>query len=315
MLLNDLNIKYLTLYTGEKGYHNCYCKCPCCTQKNLNQDYQGKIEQVEKLLAKFKNLKQLYILGNPDPLKDATFCNQVSKLALKKNINLCYSTSGVGGITKINQLISGLNKDKIDYISFSIDSIEPNKMSMLKGINYPFTKVIETIKWLLKNNYKIKIQPTLWSSNYQETYDLIAYFANLGVTKFTFHIGSNETDSFQTHTHLTLTEMQEVFKMITKASSKYQVQITCPVIYSDCFNDLNKWYCMQPEKCQELLAYLKKDGVYVTNVPIIAEIDTSYLYNINSNIDLKELPKANTCPISSQTAKTKTLCRYVKRIW
>ena len=145
-------VKFITLYTGTKGYHNCYCKCPCCTQKNINDNYQGQIEQIEELFNKFKSIKQMYILGNPDPLVDVNFCNEVSKLSILKGANVCYSTSGVGGLARIKQLIQGIDIQKIDYISFSIDSINPQKMSMLKGINYPFNSVIEAINWLIKNN-------------------------------------------------------------------------------------------------------------------------------------------------------------------
>lgn len=309
-------VKFITLYTGTKGYHNCYCKCPCCTQKNINDNYQGQIEQIEELFNKFKSIKQMYILGNPDPLVDVNFCNEVSKLSILKGANVCYSTSGVGGLTRIKQLIQGIDIPKIDYISFSIDSINPQKMSMLKGINYPFNSVIEAINWLIKNNYPVKIQPTLWSANYQEAFNIIEYFANLGVKLFTFHIGSNETAIYDTHHHLTEEQVKYAHLLMEKAFLKYHVNITCPIIYPSCGNnDLNKWYCMQPEKCENLLVFLKEDGVYVTNVPIISEIDDSYLYNINKPIMLKQLDQDDICPISNSTAKTKTLCRYVKKNW
>ena len=51
-------VKFITLYTGTKGYHNCYCKCPCCTQKNINDNYQGQIEQIEELFNKFKEFSK-----------------------------------------------------------------------------------------------------------------------------------------------------------------------------------------------------------------------------------------------------------------
>lgn len=309
-------VHFITLYTGTNGYHNCYCKCPCCTQRNINDVYQGKIEQVEELFNRFKNIKQMYILGNPDTLVDVKFCNETSKLSVSKGTNVCYSTSGVGGLNRIKQLIDEIDLNKIDYISYSIDSVIPKKMSMLKGIDYPFNSVIEAIDWLVKNNYPVKIQPTLWSSNYQETFNIIEYFANLGVNLFTFHIGSNETATFDTHNHLTEEQVKHVHSLMEKAYSKYHVNITCPIIYPSCGdNDLNKWYCMQPEKCENLLAFLQKDGVYVTNVPMVSEIDSKFMYNIQNPIMLHQFKQDDVCPISDYTAKTKTLCRYVKKNW
>ena len=314
--LNNDSVNYITLYTGTKGYHNCYCKCPCCTQKNVNDTYQGKIEQIHELLDKFKNIKQMYLLGNPDALVDASFCNAVSKVSIDKGANVCYSTSGVGGLGKVEQLLQDIPSQNVDYVSFSIDSLDQKKMSILKGINYPWDSVMEAINWLIKNNYPVKIQPTLWSSNYQDVYKIMEYFSNLGVNLFSFHIGSNETDIFNTHKHLTEEEMKYVHEEITKAVSKYHVKASCPVIYPSVYqNDPSKWYCMQPEKCRELQVVLRENGIYVTNVPIISELNEKYFYNINEPIDLKQIPKDDVCPIHEETAKTKTLCRYVKRNW
>ena len=314
--LNKDKVEAITLYTGTKGYHNCYCKCPCCTQRNINDSYQGSISQIEELLNNFPYLKQLYILGNPDPLVDATFCNQASKTAIAKNINVCYSTSGVGGIQRLKQLIEGINPSFVDYISFSMDTTSKEKMSALKGINYPYDKVIEEIKWAIKNNYLVKIQPTLWSSNYMDTYKIIEYFANLGINLFTFHIGSNETNTTNNNLHLTESEVKYVHELIEKAVSKYNVQVTCPVIYpSRAENDQNKWYCMNPSKCRELLVFLRENGIYVTNVPILSEIDEKYCYSLDQPVFLNELEHDEVCPASNDTAKTKTLCRYVKRKW
>ena len=314
MILDNKQIKYITLYTGTKGYHNCYCKCPCCTQRNVNEIYQGTKEQTEELLSKFANLEQLYILGNPDPLVDNTFCNETSKMAIKKDINVCYSTSGVGGIKKMEKLIEGVDSSRVDYISFSIDSIDKEKMSYLKGINYPFDEVIKTIKWLQDRNYKIKIQPTLWSCNYQEAYQIIEYFANMGVDWFTFHIGSNETNVLDTHTHLNLEQMKKVHELLERAS-KLKVKISCPTIYKELnYDDSKKWYCMNINNCNSLLAFFS-DNIYVTTLPILATPDSKYLRKLSDNMEVEELESCDICPASSMAAKQKTMCRYVKKNW
>ena len=94
------------------------------------------------------------------------------------------------------------------------------------------------------------------------------------------------------------------------------MQVTCPVIYPSCGeNDQNKWYCMNPSKCRELLVFLRENGIYVTNVPILSEIDEKYCYSLDQPIFLNELEHDEVCPASNDTAKTKTLCRYVKRKW
>ena len=185
----DINkVKLIALYTGDKGYAHCPCKCPCCSQKGVGGNYQGDISQVKKLLECFTGLKQLYFFGNPDPVVDPEFCNQASKFAIERGINVCYSTSGIGGITTLKRLLKDIPPEKVDYISFSIDTVNAEKMNMLKGIPFPWERAIEGIAWAILNGYNVKIQPTLWSSNYMDAYSIIDYVSNMGVEKFSFHV-------------------------------------------------------------------------------------------------------------------------------
>lgn len=189
-------------------------------------------------------------------------------------------------------------------------------MNYLKGIKYPFESVINTIKWLQEKNFKIKIQPTLWPINYQESYDIIAFFANLGIDWFTFHIGSNETNTLDTHRHLNEEELHEVHRLLDLAS-KFNVKITCPVIYESLNKNTDydkKWYCMNIKNSNSLLAFFGEE-IYVTNVPILSSVDSKYLYKLGEEIDVTELNKSCICPISGSVAKQKTICRYVKKDW
>ena len=68
--VNLLNkVEELTLYTGTYGRKKCTCSCIGCTQESYgkkHKDYQGTIEQIDIIIKKLPNLKNAYILGNPD---------------------------------------------------------------------------------------------------------------------------------------------------------------------------------------------------------------------------------------------------------
>lgn len=316
MRLDVNKVKLIALYTGDKGYKLCTCKCPCCSQRNVGGNYQGTIEQVNTLLEVFKCLEVLYLFGNPDPTVDTKFCNEAARLAISKGKKVTFSTSGIGGTKKIKELLYGIPTDKVGYVSYSVDTVDPKKMSMLKGVKYPWDKAMDGISWTINNGYKTKIQPTLWSSNYEDVYSIIEYFSKLGIDWFSFHIGSIENNNLPTHKHLTIEQMKSVHSQIDEAAEKYGVHVECPIIYRECGeNNPNKWYCMNPEICYNWLAFLKEDGVYATHVPILSEFDEKYCFNILKPIEVEKKTKSDFCPASVRTAPSKTLCRYISKTW
>ena len=314
--LDISKINLIALYTGNKGYNVCPCSCPCCSQKNVGGTYQGNIKQVELLLDKFNHLEQLYLFGNPDPVVDTNFCNFASKLAIDRGVHVSYSTSGVGGKKKLEQLLKGIEPQFVDYISFSIDSVDKEKMNVLKGIEYPFDAAIEGIRWANENGYKTKIQPTLWSSNYMDVYSIIEYFSKLGTKWFSFHVGSIETNDISTHLHLTPDQMKNVHTQIEEVTKYYNSHIVCPVIYASCGdNDIHKWYCMNPKECYNWLVFLRENGIFATHVPIMSEFNDKYCFDITKPIYVEEHKFQDYCPMYERTAKTKTLCRYIAKTW
>ena len=80
-------VQSIALYTGDYGYNKCICKCPNCNEKYLCGNYQANITQVYEVIDIFKNLKQVHLIGNPDPFVDVEFCNAVSKILVSHNID------------------------------------------------------------------------------------------------------------------------------------------------------------------------------------------------------------------------------------
>lgn len=270
----------------------------------------------------FPNLQQLYILGNPDPSIDYILCHKIMVEAVKRNIKVCISTSGIGGEKILKSLFDGISPTMVDYISFSIDSIIPEKMNILKGIKYPWEKSLKGIKWAVNNGYVVKIQPTLWSCNYLEAKDIIEYFTKMGINWFSFHIGSLESGvCLQTHQHLTKGQIDNVMLQIEETVKTHNnLKVRCPIIYSDENYDKDeKWYCMHPKTDVELLVTFTQAGIKFTNCPLASSFDDEYTCILGkqlATVKTFEDDNLNCCPFSKQLCGNEySICRYISKTW
>lgn len=221
----------------------------------------------------------------------------------------------------MKQLLNGILPDSVDYISFSIDSVRPEKMSMLKGISYPWASALKGVEWCVRRGYTVRIQPTLWSSNFLEAGEIVSFFAEKGVRVFNFHIGSLESGvNLETHRHLTPEEIQLVHMLLQLAAKRSRAKVTCPSIFVGYGkDDSSKWYCSHPEDSSQLLAFLRSDGIFVTNLPIAASLNDSLTHKISAetkSIKVVGSFSNDYCPFSQQLAgRPDTICRYVSQNW
>ena len=189
-------VKVLTLYTGTYGRKKCTCSCIGCTQENYgrrHEDYQGTIEQIKVIIEKLPNLEDAYILGNPDVSVDTKFCNMAAKEFVKHGKKVMFSTSGYNGIGVVKELTKGIHAKDIKYISYSVDTIENQRLKYLKGTkNISIDQIDEAIQYCINNKIKVKIQPTLWELNQDDYKDIIKHYSEYGIDWYTFHAGSFE---------------------------------------------------------------------------------------------------------------------------
>ena len=320
-IINLDAVEYITLYTGNNGPEFCLCNCPCCSQLGRGERYQGTIQQVMVMFDKLPNLKQLYLMGNPDVTVDQDFCNEVMKEAVKRNIHVCFSTSGLGGKKVLSILLKDIPSSMVDYISFSFDGTRKEEMSLLKGIDYPMEEALEGLEWCIENGYIVKVQPTLWSSNYNNTEEIIDFYVRKGVKWFTFHIGSLESGIIlPTHQHLSPKQIMKVYEQISDSVYKYSdIKVRCPIIYTECGeNDPQKWYCMHPERVTELLIFFTEDGIKATHAPIVSIWEKDLIFDIEKleNIDVRAIQENEICPISEKlSGRADTICRFVCKYW
>ena len=297
------NITDLTLYTGSNGKNKCTCKCAGCTQYNYgkkHEDYQGNINQIKTIIKYLPNLKNAYILGNPDPTVDTVFCNIAAKEFVKHNKNVMFSTSGFNALETIKTLTKDIPSKNITYISFSIDSLKKDTIKKLKGSNKIDLSLVEkAILYCKSNNIKVKIQPTLWQINQDEYKDIINYFyKKYGITWFTFHLGSfealneNETDILK---HIEPEKWYQIRNNIKQIAIENNLKISIPKVFLDDkeykeYNHKNN-YCYNPGKGLQI--WLEKDNLRCTYCPIYTEVNNNFYFNLEDKEISLKVPNEN----------------------
>lgn len=196
--LNLEQVKYIALYTGSNSKAQCACKCPYCLLDcwGKREPENGNIGQVYKIFELLPNLRNVFLLGNPDPCIDTDFCNQIAKECNKRNINVVFYTSGIGGVKVLEKLFDGLDK-KLSSVSFSLDSLDNNKLAILKGNpNYTIEEITKCFNWCCERKVKSCAYVTVWKLNADDDFnEYYNYCKSHGVSEFTMFVGCNTIDS------------------------------------------------------------------------------------------------------------------------
>ena len=308
--VNLLNkVEELTLYTGTYGRKKCTCSCIGCTQESYgkkHKDYQGTIEQIKTIIQKLPNLKNAYILGNPDVSVDTEFCNKAAKEFIKHGKKVMFSTSGYNGLEVIKKLTKEIDSDKINYISYSIDTIDNSKLQYLKGNkNINIEEINKAIKYCLNKNITVKIQPTIWEINQEDYKDIIDYYSKMGIKWFTFHAGSFESlkENEIPLKHVEPRKWIEIVKEINRLAIRKNLKIKAPKIFLKDnewknYKENNKVYCQNGGKGLQI--WMQENGLKATFCPVLSEVMENFTFDLE-----KEEPKIldvknNNCTVCSK---------------
>ena len=287
------NVTDITLYTGTYGRKKCTCKCIGCTQESYGRKrkpHQGTIEQIREIIDRLPNLENAYFLGNPDVSVDTEFCNKAAKEFIKNGKKVMFSTSGFNAEEKIKVLLDGINPEFVDYISYSIDSIDEEKNHYLKGSNnISIERVGEAIKYCQSLGIRVKIQPTLWEVNQDDYIEIIEYFYNnYGIKWYTFHAGSFESliDKEVDLKHIKPDKWRKIVKDIEKIAKEKDLKVLVPRIFLDEkemieYKKSAKNYCANGGRGLQI--WMEEDFLRATYCPLLTEINDSYSFSLNSN--------------------------------
>ena len=284
----------VTIYTGTFGKKGCTCNCIGCTQNGYitkKEKNQGHIEQIKIIIDKLPNLENAYILGNPDVSVDTNFCNQAAKEFLKNGINVMFSTSGYKALETIKILLKGLDSKYIKYISYSVDTLDKDKMRYLKGSDKLNIKEIEeAILYCKSLNVPVKIQPTLWEINQEDYIEIIENFYNkYNINWYTFHAGSFETLKNKNTglKHIKPTKWKEIVNDIQKIAKEKKLKIILPRIFLnkeemiECKNNIHT-YCANGGTGLQI--WLEKDNIRCTYCPLLAEVHPEFTFLIEEKM-------------------------------
>lgn len=302
-------VKTLTLYTGTYGRKKCTCSCIGCTQESYgrrHEDYQGKIEQIKTIIEKLPNLEDAYILGNPDVSVDTEFCNLAAKEFIKHNKKVMFSTSGYNGIEVVRKLAKGIDSEDIKYISYSVDTIDNEKLQYLKGTkNISIQKIDEAIKYCINKNIKVKIQPTLWELNEDDYKNIIKHYSEFGIDWYTFHAGSFEAlrDRKIVLNHIRPEKWVNIVKEIDNIAQDYNLKIKTPKIFLNekeykQYKIENKAYCQNGGTGLQI--WMQKDGLKATVCPILAEVSPEYIFDLETDETRLIHNEKNRCVVCRQ---------------
>ena len=302
-------VEELTLYTGTYGRKRCTCSCIGCTQESYgrrHKDYQGTLEKINVIVKKLPNLKNAYILGNPDVSVDTEFCNKAAKEFIKAGKKVMFSTSGFNGIEVIKKLTEGIESQSINYISYSVDTMDNKKLQYLKGnkkIN--LNEINEAIKYCLDKGITVKIQPTIWEINQDDYKEIIDYYSKLGIEWFTFHAGSFEALQGRDIPlkHVSPIKWMEIVKEINRLAIRKNLKIKAPKIFLNdeewkTYKKENKVYCQNGGR--GLQVWMQGDGLKATFCPVLSEVMPEFTFDLE-----KEEPKIlnnekNNCTVCSK---------------
>ena len=326
MFLKDdmKKITGLTLYTGSFGKKGCTCKCEGCSQEKYGKQhgfYQGTMEQVEKILSIAPNIQRAILLGNPDISVDAEFVNRVAKYFIARGIRVRFSTSGFNAVETAQTVLADLDTEYIDYYSFSVDSLEPEKELLLKGRVIPLVEIVKAIKMCDDMGVRIKIQPTLWEINKNDYVEIIDFFYGLGVRWFSFHSGSFETFDDKKHLlkHISPWEWRDIQRDIGEICNQKRIKLHMPYLFLT-EEEMKKYVESNGERCvpKQLLntqIWLEEDYMRTTHCPLLREHQV-FEYDFNtcdkSRMDYS-ISVDGYCPVAAQCLGKKLTERSVEK--
>lgn len=295
------NVTDLTLYTGTFGRKKCTCSCIGCTQEsygNRHKDFQGNLQQIQTIIEKLPNLKNAYILGNPDVSVDTHFCNLVAKKFIEHGKKVMFSTSGYQAMETLKVLLREIEPKNIEYISYSIDTTDLNKLQYLKGTkNINLEEIEKAIKYCNIHNIKVKIQPTLWEINQDDYKEIINYFyTKFNIDWFTFHVGSFESllNKQVPLKHVKPEKWREISQDINHIAQDKKLKIVVPKIFLNeaeymRYKKDSKTYCTNGGAGIQI--WLQKEGIKATFCPLLAE---TTLENTVFDIEKEDVKLAKT---------------------
>ncbi|GHU76225.1 hypothetical protein FACS1894188_08430 [Clostridia bacterium] len=310
------------LFTGTYGRRGCTANCLGCFvgESEANSPmYQGNIEQVYELLTLLPNLNRVNIVGNPDPSVDTRFCNHVAKFLQEQGKQISFCTNGVGSDKVVKNLIEGLDPLLIYTFVFSVDSLDEEKNSLMRGRNISLQNIFQNMKYLKSLGVDVQSFFTIWPINMNENWDEYRDFFESRGIHVNGRFGNIEAAQGRIE-HVPeekILEIRETYKNI-----RLSVLLANDDEYKNylaTFVAKNEFRCTDLKKIK---VHLTENGIKASFwCPIVSTVYPEYFVDIR---DLKlptfyeELLKTGICPVAMQAMGFEStdlhhICRFCKK--
>ena len=168
-----------TLHLGLS--YNCNMKCKHCFVNKENDKLNTKqILEAIDYLDENGLFFVVYTFG--EPLLSKNFF-EVSKYVRDKNI---FQTLMTNGSIITDEIISKLKESRINNIFISIDSKDPKKHDLNRGLKGAYDKAINSLIKLKENGFNVGIASTINDSNIEEINDIVEIANSIGIKTISF---------------------------------------------------------------------------------------------------------------------------------
>ena len=157
---------------------NCNLKCSGCHANGGEKMYEEMTTEEAKSviegLSKIDDFRMLVFTGGEPFLRKDFF----TLVRYAKDLGF-YPTIASNGTLLSKDIAKELKKSGITGLALSIDSVNPTKHDLLRGVEGSFDKVLDGIKILEEEGLYIQANVTLSKSNYAEIDELLKLSDNL----------------------------------------------------------------------------------------------------------------------------------------
>jgi len=187
-----------------QGDDRCQLRCPgCYTGARLQRPNIDPAVAGQRLRTPFEEftgqvgglgdgLQDFYLLG-AEPTMDPEGSDERLAWAAGRGLSVMSITNGAVSPNRFDRTFArSLEADELYKLIVSLDSIVPEINNELRGSPFAFDRTLATIRRCVRRGAPVKVQITVWPSNYPTIMETVEALWELGVRGFAFHGGSVE---------------------------------------------------------------------------------------------------------------------------
>ncbi|MDA8371010.1 MAG: hypothetical protein M0026_14240 [Nocardiopsaceae bacterium] len=139
----------------------------------------------------FSGLQDFFLIG-AEPTMDPGGSAAKLRHADERGLPRMSITNGAVSVRRFEDTFGEALDSGLYKINISIDSMDPAVHNQLRGRSFALARTLEIVRHCLRRKAPLKIQFTVWPSNYSTIVSSVEELYAMGVRGFAFHAGSVE---------------------------------------------------------------------------------------------------------------------------